>query len=116
MLEFSYYDWEEFQSFLSSLPKKDAAQLAETLSKIQKFGMLNSRKQKWVRELEHNLFEIRSRQANNIQRVIYFHFENDHYVITHGFTKKTQKTPQREIQRGRHRRTLYTTKRSDQHD
>ncbi|WP_263853787.1 type II toxin-antitoxin system RelE/ParE family toxin [Levilactobacillus angrenensis] len=60
---------------------------------MQEFGMIVSRKQKWVRKLEHNLFEIRSRQANNIQRVIYFHLKDNQYVITHGFTKKTQKAP-----------------------
>ena len=26
--------------------------------------------------------------GNNIQRGIYFHIENGHYFITHGFTKK----------------------------
>ncbi|MFC6180543.1 type II toxin-antitoxin system RelE/ParE family toxin [Lactiplantibacillus daowaiensis] len=34
-----------------------------------------------------NLFEIRSKQSTNIQRVIYFHFFENHYVITHAFTK-----------------------------
>ena len=29
---------------------------------------------------------------------LYFHVKNNQYIITHGFTKKTPKTPVREIQ------------------
>ncbi|MFW3589621.1 type II toxin-antitoxin system RelE/ParE family toxin, partial [Vagococcus fluvialis] len=31
------------------------------------------------------------------QRAIYFHVDNGRYVITHGFTKKTEKTPITEL-------------------
>ncbi|WP_436896562.1 type II toxin-antitoxin system RelE/ParE family toxin [Mammaliicoccus sciuri] len=43
---------------------------------------------KWVKKLENNLYEIRSKRGNNIQRVIYFRVVDNRYVITHGFTKK----------------------------
>ena len=41
--------------------------------------------------------EIRHKCPNSIQRALYFHVINNRYIITHGFTKKTQKTPKREI-------------------
>jgi len=41
--------------------------------------------------------EIRLKYPNSIQRALYFHVINNRYIITHGFTKKTQKTPKREI-------------------
>ena len=41
--------------------------------------------------------EIRLKCHNSIQRALYFHVINNRYIITHGFTKKTQKTPKREI-------------------
>lgn len=41
--------------------------------------------------------EIRLKCPNSIQRALYFHIINNRYIITHGFTKKTQKTPKREI-------------------
>ena len=41
--------------------------------------------------------EIRLKCPNSIQRTLYFHVINNRYIITHGFTKKTQKTPKREI-------------------
>jgi len=35
----------------------------------------------------------------NIQRAIYFHAVDNRYIITHGFTKKSQKTPINEIKK-----------------
>ena len=35
--------------------------------------------------------------GNNIQRALYFHWKGSRYIITHGFSKKTQKTPRKEI-------------------
>lgn len=45
--------------------------------------------------------EIRSKVSSNIQRALYFHVINNRYIITHGFTKKTQKTPRSEIKHAR---------------
>ena len=47
----------------------------------------------WVKkiETEKNLYELRSKDAKNIQRALYFHVEGPRYMITHDFTKKTQK-------------------------
>lgn len=54
---------------------------------------------RWVKKLEgqKNLYELRSKISRNIQRTLYFHVEGTRYVITHGFTKKSQKTPVKEI-------------------
>jgi len=54
-------------------------------------------KMKWVKKLEKDLFELRSKVGSNIQRAIYFQKIGNEYIITHGFTKKSQKTPQSEI-------------------
>lgn len=60
-----------------------------------------------VKHLEGEIWEIRSQFANNIQRACYFHAERDHYIITHGFTKKTQKTPRSEIRKAQTFYKLY---------
>ena len=39
--------------------------------------------------------------SSNIQRALYFHVVGNRYVITHGFTKKTDKTPENEKNRAR---------------
>lgn len=77
--------------------------MLSTIDKVQSNGMLIAQRLKWVRKLDFNLYELRSKVSSNIQRAIYFHVEDERYVITHGFTKKTQKTPLKEIN---HAKTL----------
>lgn len=107
VIEFDYYDWDEFESYLDSLPDKDAAKLLATINNIEEHGLTISERQKWIKKLKTNLYEIRSKRASNIQRAIYFHWENNKYVITHGFTKKQQKTPRREVKKALQRRNTY---------
>ncbi|MGX6428042.1 type II toxin-antitoxin system RelE/ParE family toxin [Levilactobacillus yonginensis] len=113
---FDYYDWHEFSRFLDALPNQDAAKLTELILKIETYGLYTAERQRWTRKLADNLFEIRSRQRNNTQRVIYFHLEGNRYVITHGFTKKSVKTPRNEIAKGQYRKQLTFNKRRPPHD
>lgn len=50
-----------------------------------------------------NIWELRP--GNN--RIFYFYYENDTFVLLHQFRKKTQKTPQREIDRALTERNDY---------
>jgi phage-related protein len=109
-IEFDYYDWNEFEKFLDSLPTKDVAKLVTIIRKIETYGLLVAERQKWTKKLENNLYEIRSKRASNIQRAIYFQFKDNKYIITNGFTKKSQKTPASEKKIARDRRTLYFKK------
>ncbi|HAT54562.1 MAG TPA: addiction module toxin RelE [Lactobacillus sp.] len=88
---------EEFEIFYDRLETKDRQHLQAVITNITKFGLQTAIRLKWVKKIERNLYEIRSRSGSNIQRAIYFKVENNNYYITHGFTKKTQKTPKREI-------------------
>ena len=47
--------------------------------------------------LGDGIFELRCIQGNNITRVLYFFYYGGRIILTHGFTKKTQKTPPEEI-------------------
>lgn len=64
---------------------------------IQEQGLLVAQRMEWVKKLNNDIFEIRSKVSSNIQRALYFHVMDNRYVITHGFTKKIQKTPATEI-------------------
>lgn len=88
----------EFIEFLQSLPLKDKQKLLATISMIQEHGLLVAQRMEWVKKLDNDIFEIRSKVSSNIQRALYFHVIDDRYIITHGFTKKTQKTPINEIE------------------
>lgn len=107
VVEFDYYDWNEFESYLNDLPDKDAAKLLAVINNIEEQGIAIAERRKWIKKLETNLYEIRSKYSSNIQRAIYFHWESNRYVITHGFSKKTQKTPKREIKKSLQRRNSY---------
>lgn len=109
-IEFEYYDWAEFVDFLDRLPRKDAEKLTSLIVKIEQYELTVARRQEWVKKLDKNLFEIRSKCASNIQRALYFHLIDQRYVITNTFTKKTQKTPNKEIQIAKNRRTNYKEK------
>ena len=88
---------DEFYEWLRTLPIKDRAKLLSVVNKTEKEGLLVAQNQKWVKKIEKNLYELRSKVSTNIQRAFYFHAEGNLFIITHGFTKKDQKTPTREI-------------------
>jgi phage-related protein len=91
---------DEFDEWLQKLYVKDRAKMLQVITDTQEQGLLVAQRMAWVRKNsgEKNLYELRSKVATNIQRALYFHVENTRYVITHGFTKKAQKTPSAEIQ------------------
>lgn len=109
-IEFDYYDWQEFEQFLDQLPDKDAAKLVATIQNIEENGLLIAERQEWVKKLENNLYEIRSKRASNIQRAIYFQIKGTSYLITNVFTKKSQKMPESEKKIARNRRQKYLKK------
>lgn len=91
----------EFIEFLENLPQKDQQKLLTVIRAIENQGLLVSQRMEWVKKIDSELFEIRSKVSSNIQRALYFHVVGNRYVITHGFTKKTQKTPEKEISHAR---------------
>lgn len=87
----------EFQEYLDSLSEKEAAKLIDKISKVEKIGLYEAIRKKYVKKLDKSIFEIRTRYKNNQYRGLYFHIEENNYFITHGFTKKRMKTPLKEI-------------------
>lgn len=56
-----------------------------------------------TKHLEDDIWELRP--GNN--RVLYFFFKDNTFVLLHQFRKKTQKTPRREIERAKAKRNDY---------
>ena len=57
---------------------------------------------------EDGIFELRAQSGNNISRVLYFFFVGNKIILTHGFIKKTQKTPREEIDKAKaYRKDFY---------
>jgi len=103
-VEFEFYTRpngkNEFKIFYNDLPKKDKEKLLGVINNVSIFGLEIAKKEQWIKKLDNNLYELRSKYGSSIQRVIYFHVIRNKYIITHGFTKKTQKTPRKEINHG----------------
>ena len=47
--------------------------------------------------LQDGIFQLRSQVGNDISRILYFFFVGKDIILTNGFTKKTPKTPLKEI-------------------
>ena len=51
-----------------------------------------------MKHIEGKLWELREESNTNIYRILYVFFTGKRIILLHGFTKKTQKTPRREIE------------------
>ena len=83
------------KEYLDSLDRK---QREKTLNKID----LLKERGNWLREpdskhLGDGIFELRIQQGSDRGRVLYFFVSEGRIVLTHGFMKRTKKTPRREI-------------------
>ena len=64
----------------------------------------------YSRHLDDGIFELRTIQGKNIIRNLYFFFVGSKIIMTHGFKKKTNKTPPEEIDRAKEYRKVYQAK------
>jgi len=96
------------QEELGTLPKGLQARFLRVAELLQEFGP-----QKvgfpHVKPLENKLWEIRLRGKDGIARAIYFLVGYQQIIIVRIFTKKTQKTPRREIKLALHRMKAFLT-------
>jgi putative addiction module killer protein len=71
---------------------------------------------KFFKHLEEGIYEIRIEVGNNIYRVFCFFDDDKLVVLLHGFQKKTQKTPRKEIEQAKKlRRNYYEDKEPKNH-
>ena len=84
--------------FLLSLDAKMRAKAFREIELLEKHGP--NLREPYVKPIKGNgHFELRIKFASDISRIFYFTYHQKTFVLLHGFTKKTQKTPQREIER-----------------
>ena len=65
----------EFLKYLESLNKKERARLLAIIKMISIQGISTGIQHNWVKRIDKNLYEVRSRVSNNQQRGLYFHEE-----------------------------------------
>ncbi len=100
------------EEFLDSLDVKMRAKVVMGLSLLRRNGPLL--REPYSKPLGDGIFELRTQQANNITRVLYFFFDGRQIIMTNGFVKKTRRTPPGEIALAKRYREEYYNKRGDQ--
>lgn len=62
---------------------------------LEQYG--NQLREPYSKSLDDGIFELRAKVGSDIPRVLYFFYYEGRIILTNGFVKKTQKTPQNEI-------------------
>jgi phage-related protein len=85
------------REFLDALPTPDRAAVLRNLSLLQEFGLnVGAPLVRAVRG-RRKLWELRVRATRGAIRVFYFAHTRRRFVVLHGFVKKSQKTPAKEL-------------------
>lgn len=102
-----------FEEFVLGLTLKERAKIFETINYFLELKNNDlSIKEKLSKHLEDGIFELRTYLSDNIARTLYFYQKGAKIIITHGFIKKTRKSPRKEIEKAKALRKLYNERRS----
>ena len=97
-----------FEKFLDSISKQERAEIIAVIEefriKLNNNVKISTKISKYLRD---GIFELRVKHINKISRVFYFFQIGKFIVITHGFIKKTQTTPNEEIEKAIKYRNIY---------
>jgi phage-related protein len=89
------------EAFLDSLDTKTRARFLWSMEQLRVRNV--QAREPLVKHLEDKLWELREESKTNIYRMVYFFFTGRRIVFLHGFQKKTQKTPKKELDTARAR-------------
>ena len=102
------FDVEYYEDASGSRPAEEFIDSLDVKMRAKVFGRLELLEEKgprlgmpFSRHLDDGIFELRTIQGGNITRILYFFVVGERVVLTHGFVKKTQKTPSGEIARAK---------------
>ncbi len=87
---------EPVNEFLYELPDKMRAKVLQEIRLFSDFG--NELREPYSKLLEDGIYELRAKQGSDISRVLYFFVVGRKIILTNGFVKKTQKTPESKIE------------------
>ena len=82
--------------WISTLETSTQAKILKNITLLEKRGI--SLKSPYTKQLEGKLWELRTKDQKGIYRIIYFTRSEQQITLLHGFVKKTNKTPSKEIE------------------
>lgn len=83
------------RNYCITLEPKMKAKMFHLVDMLENYG--NELREPYSKHLGDGIFELRCKLGTDITRVLYFFYYEGRIILTNGFTKKTQKTPPREI-------------------
>jgi len=88
------------KEFLNSLPEKHRAKAYWTIELLKDYG--TTLREPYTKSLSGDqykgLWELRIKFASDISRIFYFIHVGKTFIILHGFIKKTNETPKKELE------------------
>ena len=87
---------ERLEKWLNDISADIKARIINITDLLVEHGPQNVR-EPYVKHIQGKLFEIRAKGKDGIARVFYFTMAGQRIVLVHGFIKKTQRTPKKEI-------------------
>jgi phage-related protein len=113
------YDFAKFNrtipmiDFLDNLSLREKALILKNIEKLIEYKNNNFNVPlRFSKYLEDGIFELKIRLPDKISRILYFYEEQQMIIFTHGFIKKTQKVPRKEIERAKTIKEVYRRDRS----
>lgn len=99
------------KEFLLSQNDKMQAKLFGLIDVLEEYG--NQLRGPYSEPLGDGIFELRAKFGTDISRVLYFFYYEGRIILTHGFVKKTQKTPRGEIEKAKRYRNDFLERYGD---
>ncbi len=82
--------------FIDSLPREARAKVFRLIKLLKDYGVLL--KEPYTKQIRGKIRELRIKDSQGAVRILYFTYTGKRFILLHGFIKKTDKTPEREIE------------------
>ena len=92
------------EDFIKGLPLIKQANIIRVLDLVEEYGIQLG--QPYMKKIEGKIWELRP----GSERILYFIFTGRKFILLNGFTKKTRKTPKKEIKTAKKRLKEYENK------
>jgi len=87
---------EPVADFIDALPNETQAKVFRIIDLLGEYGALL--KEPYTRQVRGKIRELRLKDRQGAIRILYFTYTGRRFILLHGFIKKTEKTPLREIE------------------
>ena len=83
------------EKFLSRLDRQTRIKVKHSFDALKERG--NTLRPPLTKLVRDGIYELRIQVGNNHTRILYFFYSDKRIVLTNGFTKKTNRTPPKEL-------------------